>query len=176
MSDRRPTNFGEFLSARRRPTKLVLATCHGMLGATTASPRSAREDALVDALAERGDLTLQQAADRLAQGGERYRTFLDVGQATIARALNTPAASFLGAPSAPRSGTPWTTSPTGTCRLPTPSASSAPGWIGPATGSSAPDQRASPGTGRPRKIRQISHACSRPAPARTTVSSTGFSI
>ncbi|PZG19909.1 hypothetical protein [Nonomuraea aridisoli] len=51
--------------------------------------RRAREDALVDALAERGGLTRQQAADRLAAGGEKYRQILDVGQATIARALNT---------------------------------------------------------------------------------------
>jgi hypothetical protein len=43
----------------------------------------------VDALAERGGLSRQQAADRLATGGEKYRTFLDVGQATISRALNT---------------------------------------------------------------------------------------
>ncbi|MEV6672877.1 hypothetical protein [Streptomyces sp. NPDC051162] len=51
--------------------------------------RRAREDALVDALAERGGFTRERAAARLAQGGEKYRTVLDVGQATIARALNT---------------------------------------------------------------------------------------
>lgn len=50
--------------------------------------RRAREDALVDALAERGGLTRERAAARLAQGGEKYRTVLDVGQATITRALN----------------------------------------------------------------------------------------
>ncbi|MGN9788657.1 hypothetical protein ACTMTF_45160 [Nonomuraea sp. ZG12] len=43
----------------------------------------------MDALAERGGITRDQAADRLAQGGEKYRQLLDVGQATIARALNT---------------------------------------------------------------------------------------
>ncbi|MGW5121894.1 hypothetical protein ACWEQ8_41730, partial [Streptomyces noursei] len=51
--------------------------------------RRAREEALVTALAERGGLPWERAAARLAQGGERYRTVLDVGQATIARALNT---------------------------------------------------------------------------------------
>ncbi|MER6947414.1 hypothetical protein ABT294_25610 [Nonomuraea sp. NPDC000554] len=51
--------------------------------------RPAREDALVDALAERGGLTREQAAARLAQGGEKYRELLNVGQASIARALNT---------------------------------------------------------------------------------------
>ena len=43
----------------------------------------------MDALAVRGGITRQQAADRLTQGGEKYRQLLDVGQATIARALNT---------------------------------------------------------------------------------------
>jgi hypothetical protein len=43
----------------------------------------------VDALAERGGLTRDQAATRLTQGEEKYRELLDVGQATIARALNT---------------------------------------------------------------------------------------
>lgn len=51
--------------------------------------RRAHQDALIGALADRGGLTRQQAADRLAQGGQRYRQFLDVGQATIARALHT---------------------------------------------------------------------------------------
>lgn len=51
--------------------------------------RRAQQDALVDALAERSGLTRAQAAARLAHGGEKYRTFLDVGQAAIARALHT---------------------------------------------------------------------------------------
>ncbi|MFF9632888.1 hypothetical protein [Streptomyces fradiae] len=51
--------------------------------------RRAREDALVDALADRGRLPRTQAAARLAQGGEDYRRLLDVGQATISRALHT---------------------------------------------------------------------------------------
>ncbi|WP_242911505.1 hypothetical protein [Actinomadura terrae] len=51
--------------------------------------RRAEQDALIDALAERGGLTRQQATARLTRGGETYRTFLDVGQATIARALHT---------------------------------------------------------------------------------------
>ncbi|TDD28848.1 hypothetical protein E1287_32070 [Actinomadura sp. KC06] len=51
--------------------------------------RRAREDALVDALAERGGLTREQAVARLARGGEKYREFLDIGQAVIARALHT---------------------------------------------------------------------------------------
>jgi hypothetical protein len=51
--------------------------------------RQAREDALVTALADRGGLTREQAAARLAQGGEDYRTLLEVGQATISRALHT---------------------------------------------------------------------------------------
>lgn len=51
--------------------------------------RRAREDALVAALAERGGLTLEQAAARLAQGGKDYRHLLDVGQATICRGLDT---------------------------------------------------------------------------------------
>ncbi|MEV4441326.1 hypothetical protein AB0K09_20340 [Streptomyces sp. NPDC049577] len=51
--------------------------------------RRAREDALVAALAERGSLSLEQAAARLAQGGHKYRQLLDVGQAVISRALHT---------------------------------------------------------------------------------------
>ncbi|HEY5834956.1 hypothetical protein [Streptomyces sp.] len=51
--------------------------------------RRAREDALVNALAERGGLTPEQAAARLAQGGEDYRQLLDVGQAVISRGLHT---------------------------------------------------------------------------------------
>ncbi|MFD8386172.1 hypothetical protein ACFV2X_48030 [Streptomyces sp. NPDC059679] len=51
--------------------------------------RRAKEDALVDALADRGGLTRDQAAARLAQGGEKYRQVLDVGQAAISRALHT---------------------------------------------------------------------------------------
>lgn len=48
-----------------------------------------KEDALVAALALRGGLTQEQAVARLAQGGEQYRQVLDVGQASIARALHT---------------------------------------------------------------------------------------
>ncbi|MEU3978315.1 hypothetical protein [Streptomyces bacillaris] len=55
----------------------------------SAAWRRAREEALVDALAVRGGLTHGQAAARLRQGGREYRTILNVGQATIARALNT---------------------------------------------------------------------------------------
>lgn len=51
--------------------------------------RRAQEDALTGALAERGGLTREQAAARLAQGGDKYRDFLKVGQAAIARALHT---------------------------------------------------------------------------------------
>lgn len=54
-----------------------------------AAERRATEDALVSALADRGGLTLGQAAARLAQGGEEYREVLDVGQAVISRALHT---------------------------------------------------------------------------------------
>ncbi|WP_336215988.1 hypothetical protein [Nonomuraea sp. LPB2021202275-12-8] len=56
--------------------------------------RRAREEALVDALAERSGITRQQAAARLAQGGEKYREVLDIGQATISRALNTARRAF----------------------------------------------------------------------------------
>lgn len=51
--------------------------------------RRARDDALVAALADRGGLTPEQAAARLAQGGKKYREYLDVGQAVISRALHT---------------------------------------------------------------------------------------
>jgi hypothetical protein len=51
--------------------------------------RRAREDALVAALADRGGLTRDQAAARLARGSEKYRELLDVGQAVISRALHT---------------------------------------------------------------------------------------
>ncbi|WP_186779881.1 hypothetical protein [Streptomyces salinarius] len=51
--------------------------------------RRAREDALVAALAERGGMTREQAAARIAEGGEKYRQVLDVGQAIISRALHT---------------------------------------------------------------------------------------
>lgn len=60
--------------------------------------RRGREDALVDALAERGGLTLDQAAARLAAGGADYRQVLDVGQAAIARALNTMRVELPGGP------------------------------------------------------------------------------
>ncbi|MEV4013123.1 hypothetical protein AB0J35_21700 [Nonomuraea angiospora] len=60
--------------------------------------RRAHEEALVDALAEWGRLSRQQAADRLAQGGEKYRELLEVGQATIARALNTARRARPGGP------------------------------------------------------------------------------
>lgn len=50
----------------------------------------AKEDWLVAALAERsrGVLTVKQVAERLRTGGERYRDFLSIGSAAIARALN----------------------------------------------------------------------------------------
>lgn len=51
--------------------------------------RRAKEDALVDALTVRGGLTREQAVARLARGGEKYRQVLDVGQASISRALHT---------------------------------------------------------------------------------------
>lgn len=51
--------------------------------------RRAHEDALVDALADRGSLTREQADARLAEGGEKYRHVLAVGQAAISRALHT---------------------------------------------------------------------------------------
>ncbi|MFE2570235.1 hypothetical protein [Streptomyces mirabilis] len=55
--------------------------------------RRAKEEALVAAPAERCGFTRAQAAARLAQGGaqrgEKYRTLLDVGQATISRVLST---------------------------------------------------------------------------------------
>ncbi|MFE1735032.1 hypothetical protein ACFW6X_33635 [Streptomyces bacillaris] len=51
--------------------------------------RRAREEALVDALADRGGLTRDQAVERLSHGGEAYRQVLDVGQAAISRALHT---------------------------------------------------------------------------------------
>ncbi|WP_030756642.1 hypothetical protein [Streptomyces sp. NRRL F-5135] len=51
--------------------------------------RRAHEDALVDALADRGGLTQEQAIARLAEGGEKYRHVLAVGQAAISRALHT---------------------------------------------------------------------------------------
>lgn len=51
--------------------------------------RRARADALVSGLADRGGLTTEQAAARLAAGGEKYRHVLDVGQAVISRALHT---------------------------------------------------------------------------------------
>ncbi|MEU0287458.1 hypothetical protein [Streptomyces sp. NPDC006147] len=53
------------------------------------SERRTQEDALVGALADRGHLTREQAAARLAQGGEKYRHVLAVGQAAISRALHT---------------------------------------------------------------------------------------
>lgn len=51
--------------------------------------RRAREDALVSALAGRGGMGREQAAARLAEGGEKYRQVLEVGQAVISRALHT---------------------------------------------------------------------------------------
>jgi hypothetical protein len=50
----------------------------------------AKEDWLVAALAERsrGVFTAEQAAERLRTGGQRYRDFLTIGSAAIARALN----------------------------------------------------------------------------------------
>jgi len=51
--------------------------------------RRAEEDALMDALADRGSLTRDQAIDRLARGGGKYRHVLTVGQAVISRALHT---------------------------------------------------------------------------------------
>lgn len=51
--------------------------------------RADRQAALVAALADRGGLTWDQAAARLARGGEEYRELLDVGQAAISRALHT---------------------------------------------------------------------------------------
>ncbi|MEU9703019.1 hypothetical protein [Streptomyces sp. NPDC047981] len=51
--------------------------------------RQAKEDALLDAVAARGGFTREQAVARLLEGGEEYRQVLDVGQATIARALHT---------------------------------------------------------------------------------------
>ncbi|MFF5783216.1 hypothetical protein ACFY7Y_40675 [Streptomyces virginiae] len=51
--------------------------------------RAAQAEALVTALADRGGMTREEAAARLERGGEAYRQLLDVGQATIARALNT---------------------------------------------------------------------------------------
>ncbi|NUU22092.1 MAG: hypothetical protein HOV68_11350 [Streptomycetaceae bacterium] len=51
--------------------------------------RRAHEDALVDAVAARGNLTRDQAAARLEQGGEKYREVLKVGRAVISRALHT---------------------------------------------------------------------------------------
>ncbi|MFH8533241.1 hypothetical protein ACH4GE_33015 [Streptomyces tendae] len=51
--------------------------------------RRAREEALVAALAGRGGMSRKQAAARLAEGGEKYRQVLEVGQAVISRALHT---------------------------------------------------------------------------------------
>lgn len=51
--------------------------------------RRAREDSVVSMLADRGGFTVEQAAARLSQGGEKYRHVLDVGQAVISRALHT---------------------------------------------------------------------------------------
>jgi hypothetical protein len=51
--------------------------------------RRAKKDALIAGLAERGSLSLEQAAARLAAGGENYRHVLDVGQAAISRGLDT---------------------------------------------------------------------------------------
>ncbi|MFE9484732.1 hypothetical protein ACFYNM_39900 [Streptomyces spororaveus] len=51
--------------------------------------RAAQAEALVSALAERGAMAREEAATRLERGGEAYRQLLDVGQATIARALHT---------------------------------------------------------------------------------------
>ncbi|MFG2623230.1 hypothetical protein ACGFXC_37050 [Streptomyces sp. NPDC048507] len=54
-----------------------------------AAERAAQAEALLTALAERGAMTRKEAAARLERGGEAYRQLLDVGQATICRALNT---------------------------------------------------------------------------------------
>ncbi|WP_030200736.1 hypothetical protein [Streptomyces sp. NRRL S-87] len=51
--------------------------------------RAAQEEALLTALADRGGMTQQEAAARLERGGASYRQLLDVGQATICRALHT---------------------------------------------------------------------------------------
>ncbi|MFE3414883.1 hypothetical protein ACFXMT_43190, partial [Streptomyces mirabilis] len=52
--------------------------------------RRAEEEWLVAALAERsrGVLTAEQVAERLQAGGQRYRDFLTIGSAAIARAFN----------------------------------------------------------------------------------------
>lgn len=68
--------------------------------------RRAEEEALVAAPAERGGFTPCPSSGppgprRGAQGGEKYRTLLDVGQATISRILSTAhRALSAGAPSA----------------------------------------------------------------------------
>ncbi|MER6198092.1 hypothetical protein ABT234_12100 [Streptomyces sp. NPDC001586] len=51
--------------------------------------RAAQENALVAALADRGGLTREETTARLERGGAEYRELLDVGQATICRALHT---------------------------------------------------------------------------------------
>ncbi|WP_331756642.1 hypothetical protein [Streptomyces sp. NBC_01568] len=51
--------------------------------------RATQESALVSALADRGGMTCEEASARLERGGAAYRQLLDVGQATICRALHT---------------------------------------------------------------------------------------
>lgn len=43
----------------------------------------------MSALADRGGMTCEEASARLERGGAAYRQLLDVGQATICRALHT---------------------------------------------------------------------------------------
>lgn len=62
---------------------------HAQRAERAGAARQAVQDALVAALADRGGLTPGQAAARLAAGGQDYRHFLEVGQATISRALHT---------------------------------------------------------------------------------------
>lgn len=90
-----------------------------MIGAA----RRAKQEALVAAPAERGGFARVEAAARSAQGGaqgrEKYRTLLDVGQATISRALSTAHRALpAGAPSAWRSATLWPISPSAPAACP----------------------------------------------------------
>ncbi|MFD9658281.1 hypothetical protein [Streptomyces mirabilis] len=107
--------------------------------------RRAKEEALVAAPTERGGFTCAQAAGRSgqggAQGGEKYRTLLDVGQATISRALSTARRALSAGPERTALRHALDDLAVDTCCRPRPSAS-------PMSSSRRRSRRAAPPTGR----------------------------
>ncbi|MFD3472031.1 hypothetical protein ACFWWM_38035, partial [Streptomyces sp. NPDC058682] len=79
----------DWTQERRELCARLPDTTYAERSALIDAERAAQENGLVAALADRGAMTREESSARLERGGTVYRPLLDVGQATICRALHT---------------------------------------------------------------------------------------